>query len=141
MNETSPSNSNPGNRQSRWMTWTGWLLACYWIALFVGTHTPRAVPLPEVRNADKVAHLVAYFGLAMLCALYAALRWGTRRGHALKIAGILAVYAALDELLQIPVGRTCDVMDWLADMTGTLVALSMFALMGRLMRSRATLSK
>jgi VanZ family protein len=34
------------------------------------------------------------------------------------------VYGALDELLQIPVGRHCDLWDWVADMGGVAAVLA-----------------
>jgi VanZ family protein len=37
-----------------------------------------------------------------------------------------AAYGVLDELLQIPVGRTCDVRDWMFDIAGAATGLALF---------------
>ena len=49
--------------------WVGAALAVYWIGLFIGTH----VPLPQGAlpgSSDKLAHLAAYAGLAVLLAVW-----------------------------------------------------------------------
>jgi VanZ family protein len=103
--------------------WLGGLLSVYWLAIFTGTHIPR---LPEgfgEGGSDKLLHAAAYFGLMLLCGLYRGwqtdLRW---RDYGLLL-GIAALYAAGDELLQIPVGRHADVLDWVADLSGAGVGL------------------
>ena len=96
----------------------GWLLALYWIALFMGTHSPvppSEVALPE--GSDKLIHFVAYFGLACLLGLFR----GTQKWA--SSFAIIAVFAMIDELLQIPVGRSCDVADGLADWLGAAIGI------------------
>ena len=44
--------------------------------------------------------------------------------HYFSIFAITAVYAVIDELLQIPVGRNADVYDALADGAGSLIGLA-----------------
>ena len=90
-------------------------LSAYWLAMFVGTHLPPS-PQPDDRGLDKPIHLLAFFGLSLL--LSATLR---KLGRPIGVAvPILLAYGAADELSQIPVGRTCELMDWICDAIGTL---------------------
>ena len=126
-----------GNDGTRW----GWrlvvrvVLAVYWSALFVLTHLPVPPSLPDVEDADKIAHFGAYAILACLLALSRPL---THRaaGAAVWMVGILALYAAVDELLQTPVGRECEFWDWVADVAGVVAGLALFRAAQRV-RSRA----
>lgn len=113
----------------------GLALAVYWIALFVGTH----IPLPEFeelpKSSDKAMHFAAYAGLSFLIGLWISARRAlTVRIYVLVFAATV-VYAVLDELLQIPVGRSCDVLDILADWAGSLIGLGILAA-GRLALDR-----
>lgn len=98
-------------------------LIVYWLGLFLGTHapiTPRSVPT----ISDKLLHFGAYAGLAVLCAANV---WIFRPLNFRSLAVIfvvLACYGVVDELLQIPVGRHCDMNDWYADLKGIAVGLA-----------------
>jgi hypothetical protein len=47
----------------------------------------------------------------------------------MRLAGLLAIlYGAMDELTQIPVGRTADWKDFLADVIGVVFGLFCYAL-------------
>ena len=97
----------------------GIVLACYWLALFAGTHMPlppRALPV----GSDKLLHFAAYAGLAFLLALWVSASRVLRMKHYLRLLAIVAVYSIADELLQIPVGRTADVWDCVADWAGAV---------------------
>lgn len=98
----------------RWLKARRALLVVIWMILATITHIPVPQSVPEIRHADKVVHLLAYFPLGLLLpvcnirGLHS--RWGC--------IAIIAVYGILDELLQIPVGRVASVYDWTADMLG-----------------------
>jgi len=79
-------------------------------------------------GGDKVMHLVAYALLAFLFASWLGMRGMEDRRLALRTLGILAIYAVLDELLQIPVRRTADVVDCVADWLGIVVGFASFLL-------------
>lgn len=116
------------------------LLLGYWLALFVATHNPLHDVIP-IAGADKLIHALAYAGLAYLLAAVASLfgrfSW---RGYLLVLL-LIAGYGVVDEAVQtlIP-GRTADALDWLADMVGCLLGLSLhaacFSLTGRRSRSQ-----
>ena len=72
---------------------------------------------------DKLLHGVEYAGLAALLVL-GLTHLGTMRLHRAMLLAILlaSAYGATDELHQYFVpGRSCDVLDWLADTVGALV--------------------
>ena len=98
-------------------------IAVYWLAMFLATHLPVQPVVEQLPASDKHLHLIAY-GL-----LGAALPWWTnsstdsdwRRTAWLLL--LLLSYAAVDELLQIPVGRSAEWGDWLADAAGASIGI------------------
>jgi VanZ family protein len=103
-------------------------LAGFWLALFVSTHLPSNLPILPKSGVDKVVHFTAFAILASLLAMTWQLSAGhlTAR-HLVVVWIVLVVYAALDELTQIPVGRECSIWDWTADALGVALALVLFA--------------
>jgi VanZ family protein len=77
--------------------------------------------------SDKVVHVVAFAVLSFLFAL----AWSLRRPFGwqqfLAVLAILAAYAAFDEATQPLVQRTADRYDWIADLSGALGGLAIFA--------------
>lgn len=109
---------------------SGWLLAGYWIALFVGTHIPLGkLPVPE--GSDKVMHFGAYFGLQFLLLLWLALRAPLTRVRWTAAIGMVFVFGIVDEVLQPYVNRHADVNDCIADWCGAILAATLFAVMAR----------
>ena len=109
------------------LRWAVLLLMLYWIALFIGTHIPIGALMHQVRVNDKWVHALAFSGLSFLLA------WAipTRENRWINVLLALVTcvfYAALDEILQIPVGRTADWMDFLADILGVIMGLSTYVL-------------
>lgn len=102
------------------------LLIGYWLTIFVLTHIP-VQKLPPSDVNDKLAHFVAYAGLASLLYLTMWTRWPAFRYPWLYTIAIALVYGAIDEVLQIPVNRVADVNDWLADAAGAILAASVWA--------------
>jgi len=99
-------------------------LIAYWLALFTGTHLPR-VRLPHMTGAndDKILHVLAFAGLSFLLA-WAIPTKITDRFRNVRLAALAAIfYGALDELTQIPVGRTADWKDLIADIIGAVVGI------------------
>ena len=72
-------------------------------------------------GSDKLIHFMAYLGLACLLGLF--------RGPEKWVSSfaIVAGFAIIDELLQIPVGRCCDVADGLADWLGAVAGTGLAA--------------
>jgi hypothetical protein len=102
------------------------LLLGYWIALFVGTHSP-SLPVGVGRGWDKLAHFAGYAGLAFLLAWTLAARGRRSFAAGLSVLAVAAAYGVLDELLQAPVpGRSPDLWDWTADVGGAAAGLAAF---------------
>lgn len=111
------------------------LLATFWLACFVATHLPK-VPQAVGRVSDKTWHFAAYGVLAYLLSWALTTRFkGVLKCYLIAMA-ILATYAAIDEVLQIPVGRRCDLDDWIADMIGALCGCALLHLVLWLWRWR-----
>ena len=115
------------------------VLAIYWSLLFVVTHVPR-VPqhftaetgnLAEFAHkyGDKFAHFFGFFILTVLLACVVmqesrrSLRWLS------LVLLIVSLYGAIDELSQGLVrNRHPDLLDWLTDLAGAIVALAVFSI-------------
>ncbi|HYO25755.1 MAG TPA: VanZ family protein [Lacipirellulaceae bacterium] len=119
----------PGDRLSRLAMRARTLAAVYLVILFVATHIP-AMPTRGFSMSDKVHHLAGYSMLTFCVLAGWELTIGVlaaRHYFAVWLAGTL--YAALDEVTQIPVGRRCDVDDWAADILGLVLGILAFRLL------------
>lgn len=107
------------------------LAVIYLLVLFTVTHIP-GLPTSGFSFSDKVQHFCGYSALTFLVLLGWELTMGVleaKHYFAVWLAGTL--YAIVDEVTQIPVGRTCDVNDWAADMCGILAGMIAFGLFRR----------
>ena len=131
------SESSDSFTAARVRRWVAAALLAYWCLIFTLTHIP-VVPTGLPAHSDKVAHLLMYLGLGFLLALWFhnAGRVGVR--FFVTVIFIAAVYAALDELLQKPVGRTADIRDSLADIAGAIIGFVCFLITRALMQRRQT---
>ncbi len=90
----------------------------YFVLLMMLTHMPIPAQVAAVTSPmDKSLHLAAY---GLLTALTVALfmNWRIFAFPQKRILVGLVTIAALDEILQGPVGRCPEVMDWLFDCAG-----------------------
>lgn len=107
---------------ARWFT--GLLL----LAMFLGTHLPVPASMAQgVAGNDHVLHFAAYMALT-ICLLAS---WELSTGilqpqHYFSVWLFGTLYGAFDEITQIPVGRVCDGMDWLADVVGIVAGLTIY---------------
>jgi VanZ family protein len=103
------------------------LAIVYFIVLFIGTHIPLD-RVEELASAnDKWIHYGAYAVLTVLVLTGWELTIGLlqpKHYFAVWLAGVL--YGAFDEASQTPVGRTCDMNDWMADVLGIICGLLLF---------------
>ena len=98
----------------RWLPQRRGALIVLWIVLAILTHIPVPQSAPQIRDLDKLIHMLMYFPLGLLfpsCRVR-----GCQSGWVCVL--VIALYGIIDELLQIPVGRTASVFDWLADLAG-----------------------
>lgn len=104
------------------------------LIMFIGTHVPIALSVHGPSSADKVVHLTAYLALTIVALASWELSIGELRPHHYFTVWLCGtVYGAFDEITQIPVGRTCDGLDWLADIVGIVIGLTIFRLSRPLM--------
>lgn len=100
-------------------------LLVYWPAIFILTHIPLSLEvLRQIQPSDKTLHFLAYFILSFLL-YFAAAPSGKLSFRSKKIwllFLVLVLYAAVDEWLQGLVGRSCDFLDFLANLTGVVAA-------------------
>jgi VanZ family protein len=99
------------------------------LAMFIGTHLPANLS-PGFTVSDKLIHFLAFMILTM-CLLTS---WELSTGilqpqHYFAVWLFCTLYGAVDEITQIPVGRVCDGLDWLADVGGILVGLILYRLL------------
>ena len=99
----------------------------YWVLLFFGTHIPPdSKLLAQVHQNDKIIHALAFTGLSFLMAWAIPTDKARLHKNVLYAAVASVAYAAIDELLQIPVGRTADFNDFAADCIGVCVGLAFY---------------
>lgn len=102
----------------------GVLILCVilWMGAFTATHVPGE-DLPEFHTSDTVLHVTGFAGLASTFFVTLA-AYGVSRIHRIPTGiCIMMIYAALDESTQPFFHRSQDIMDWLADLGGTALAL------------------
>ncbi len=98
-------------------------------ALFVATHIPSE-SVPRVVASDKIAHCLAYMALAFSVLISWDLTIGQLRPqHFFMVWLVGTLYGAFDEVTQIAVGRHCDVRDWMSDILGLVIGMTLFRLM------------
>ena len=101
------------------------------MAIFFVSNLP-SVPLPE-QVSDKSGHFAAYAGLAILAVRAVGRGLPCRVGLRVAVLAfaIAGGYGAFDEVHQYFVpGRSADIADWYADITGAAVGIGLCWLWG-----------
>ena len=104
-------------------------LLIYWPAIFVLGHIPIPRLVYQAGVSDKSLHFLAYLVLVFLLwfAINPDRKVNWRRGTIWWVLLVVVLYGLADELLQPLVGRTCDIIDFLANVTGTFGGLVLLA--------------
>jgi VanZ family protein len=108
---------------------TAWTLTAFYAAFhFVMTHLPPA-GVPHFHASDKTLHFLSY-GFLSGC-FYLTLWIGQMpvRRAGLLVLFCTAAFAVLDEILQAPVGRDPELMDWVVDVAAATIAVGCFTLL------------
>jgi len=102
---------------------TAFLCGTVWLLAFVTTHIPaQALPL-DAPGGDKALHLNGYLILTALFVVTLK-RYGVALWRRVTVAlGVMAVYAAFDELTQPLFNRSTSFGDWVADLVGAVTAV------------------
>jgi VanZ family protein len=108
---------------------TLFLLLLYWVAIFILAHIPIPKLVYKAQVSDKTIHFLAYLILAFLFwfAMNPGRKVNWRKASVWWVFLITAGYAVIDELLQGYVGRSCDAMDFAADLIGAFTGLILFS--------------
>jgi VanZ family protein len=110
-------------------------LPIYWAILAFATHYPTVHIPTNISHRDKGIHFAAFAVLAYLYWRFFEARRSLGPRFVWTAALVLLVYAAADEYLQQFVGRNTELLDYVANAAGILVALTVLEL-----RRRRTLS-
>jgi VanZ family protein len=106
------------------------LLVFYWPTLFIIAHIPIPQFVRQAQVSDKSLHFFAYLVLVFLLWFTISpdkkVSWRRSAPWWVLLVGI--VYGAADEVLQGYVGRSCDIMDFAADLASVLTGLILFSL-------------
>jgi VanZ family protein len=104
-------------------------LLVYWPFIFILAHIPIPSLVRKAGVSDKAVHFIAYLVLVFLLwfAISPGRKVNWRRASAWWVLLVTVCYGVIDELLQgVVAGRSCDAMDFLADLIGVLMALILF---------------
>jgi VanZ family protein len=109
-------------------------LVLYWIILLIATSLP-APDLPDVWGSDKLKHFLAYAVLAFLLNLTLLVqekRPLSFKKAAFMTVGICLMYGMFDEIHQMFIpGRSAELLDLAADLTGALTGVLPVLFLGR----------
>lgn len=106
------------------------LLLLYWPGIFILTHIPVPRLIRQMQVSDKTLHWLAYFVLAFLLwfAISPHRKVNWRKATVWWVLFVVVWYGVFDEWLQGYVGRNTDIMDFFADLAGTLTCLIMLSI-------------
>ena len=103
-----------------------WFTVLLLLSMFVGTHIPGH-SLPGFSIGDKIIHYSAYLTLTLSILTSWELTAGVLRPpHYFAVWLATTLYGAFDEISQTPFGRSCDGLDWLADIAGIVSAIVIY---------------
>lgn len=104
------------------------LLLVYWPSLFILEHIPIPQVVYKAQVSDKILHCLAYLVLTFLLwlAISPVQKVSWRKTKVWLVLVAVVWYGVIDELLQGFVGRSCDVLDLLANYAGMLMGLILF---------------
>jgi len=104
-------------------------LLLYWPGIFILAHIPIPRLVYKAQVSDKGIHFLAYLILVFLLwfAISTNKKVNWRKAAVWWVLLVVVWYGVVDELLQGYVGRSCDVMDFFANLVGTLAGLILFS--------------
>ena len=111
------------------------VLCIYWPGIFILSHIPKEHVPEDLEFSGLRLHLAAYLVLALLVFINAGMirRISFRSRKLWLWVGVIAVYAAIDELLQECVeGRDGNIVDWAIDVLAVLACVGFLWLLDRL---------
>lgn len=114
------------HRQSGRCRWRAVFWPCLLAATVFFASGQGQVAAPSVPGIDKVAHFLV-FGLFGTLAARVVYRPGRERQTMVLAVLVVAAYGAMDEFRQsFTPGRAVELADWIADVSGALVAAALY---------------
>jgi VanZ family protein len=112
-------------------------LIIYWLILLVATSLPGK-DVPDLHVSDKLEHFSGYailtIYLTFTLLLQNKFKFIRHNAYPLTIL-LVALYGALDELHQIFIpGRSCDILDWTADVSAACFGVLIVFIMVKVVR-------
>jgi VanZ family protein len=103
------------------------------LAIFTVSHQPgESIDLPDIDWIDKILHAVA-FGFLSLSFYFAFSANGISQAMLFSFLSS-SIYGILDETHQLFVpGRSFELLDWVADMTGALLFLAILLVLKKIL--------
>lgn len=104
-------------------------LLLYWPTIFVLAHIPIPQLVYMAQVSDKALHFLVYLILVFLLwfAISPDRKVNWRRAAAWWVLFVVVWYGVVDEWLQGYVGRSCDFMDFAANLAGVVTGLILFS--------------
>ncbi|MHC4562254.1 MAG: VanZ family protein [Planctomycetota bacterium] len=101
-----------------------------WLVAFAATHVSvgavRRIPLPSA--GDTTLHLVGYMLLTAIFLVTLVAHGLARQTRLLVVPIVMLAYASVDEWTQPLIGRSATVAEWLADLAGAAISLTVLEL-------------
>jgi len=120
----------PQDPRRRLATFARYATVLLMLVMFIATHLPAHALPRELATADKIVHCFVYLLLAFSVLTSWELTIGHLRPHHYFTVWLVGtLYGAFDEVTQIPVGRHADVRDWMSDIVGIVLGLTLFRLL------------
>lgn len=121
-------------RRQRFAPFARYLTALLMLAMFAATHIPLGFVPREVSMFDKLVHSLVYMTLTFSALTSLELTIGSLLPHHYFTVWLVGtLYAAFDEITQLPVGRQPDVHDWVCDLIGIVIGLTVYRLISPVM--------
>ena len=100
-------------------------LLLYWPALLIFAHVPVPESVRSAQVSDKALHFLAYLVLTFLLwfSIRPNVKVSWRKATVWLLLFFITGYGAADEVIQSFVGRSCDAMDVVANLSGILFCL------------------
>lgn len=112
----------------------------YWVAISTLSLVSFTNDIPEIKipYIDKIAHFSFYLGLNFLLLTTLFVLGKDRCQNIMSVTLIAILYGAVIELIQPITGRSCEVLDIVANSMGAISGVLLFIPMKRVIKSAIT---
>ncbi len=115
--------------------WIAWITFLFIIMGVPGNYFPQVITLAEIISPDKIVHFVLFGTLLFLLLRSFLIQYsGAYRSYIISAVLFFGIFVgALTEVMQhyVFVGRNGNIYDFIADMIGCLIGMSVYLIMRR----------